>query len=106
MYDLYKHAKCKDDDKHLDEGEVGPGAITDQIDMIYYSNLTKENSKIEISNDMQKIIFVNGDENYLFEKKDGQLFQNNIPEIKHKRVWKIIPYFDSFVFVISDEYDN
>jgi hypothetical protein len=39
--------------------------------MIYYSNLTKENSKIEISNDMQKIIFVNGDENYLFEKKDG-----------------------------------
>jgi hypothetical protein len=29
MYDLYKHAKCKDDDKHLDEGEVGPGAITD-----------------------------------------------------------------------------
>ena len=53
MYDLYKHDKCKEDDKHLDGGlDAGPGAITDQIDMIYYTNLTKENSKIEISNDM------------------------------------------------------
>jgi len=27
-------------------------------------------------------------------------------EIQHKRVWKIYPYYDSFIFVISDEYDN
>jgi len=49
---------------------------------------------------------VNGDENYIFEKREGQLFQNNVMELRHKRVWKIIPYFDSFVFVISEEYDN
>jgi len=67
MYELYRHEKCEEDDKHLD----GSGQISEQIDMIYYSNLTKENSKIVISKDMQKIIFVNGEENYLFEKKDG-----------------------------------
>ena len=69
--------------------------------------MTKDNSKIEISLDLKKIVFVNGEENYIFEKKDGQLLQNNIIEIRNKRVWKIIPYLDdSFIFVISDEYDN
>ena len=46
MYEIAEHEKCNEN-KHLDGSEE----IKDQIDMVYYSNLRKENSKVEISKD-------------------------------------------------------
>ena len=55
IYDIAEHAKCDDQDKHLD----GTTVNHNQIDMIYYTEMSKEKSKVEISLDLQKIIFVN-----------------------------------------------
>lgn len=73
--------------------------------MTFFEAMT-EHTQVAISKDQNKIVLANGPENYIFEEKDNQLFQNNLPELRNKIVWRIEPYFDSFIFVMSNEYDT
>ena len=46
MYEISEHEKCEEG-KPVDDHDENK----DQIDMVYYTNLRKENSKVEISKD-------------------------------------------------------